>query len=84
MIYEIKGTTQRLKGSHLGIPKRFVSSCKRGFDRLGGRLDLARPSSLTQPSARMFQPVMVMGNRYHASDLVYSLAEVKFTFLEAV
>ena len=69
--------TQRLKGSHPGISEGFV-------DQLGGRLNLARPLSLTQPSARMFQPVMVMRNIYHTSGLVYSLAEVKFTFLEAV
>ena len=73
-----------LKRSHLGILEGFMSSCERRFDRLGGRLDFACPLGPTQPRAGMVQPIVIVRNGYYTSEPIYSLAEVKFTFLEPV
>jgi len=60
-----------------------VSSREYGFDRLGGRVNFAR-LSLAQSRTRMTRPVTIVRNGRHTSELIHSLAEVKFTFLEAV
>jgi len=64
-----QGRHVKLKGSHLGILEGFVLSRERGFDRLGRCLDLARPLSLAQPGAGMFQPAIIVRNERHASDM---------------
>jgi len=61
-----------------------VSSCERGFDRLGHRLDFARPLRLAQSGAGMFQPGTAMKNGCCTSELSYSLAEMKLALLEAM
>ena len=61
-----------------------MSSRECGFDQLGSRVNFARSSSLAQSRARMFRPVKIVKNGRHTPELIHSLAEVKFTFLEAV
>ena len=70
--------------SHLGVLEGFVSSHECGFNRLGNRVNFACSSSLAQPRAGMVQPVTIVKDGRHTSESVHLLAEVKFTFLEAV
>ena len=71
-------------GSHLRVLEGFVSSRERRFNRLGCRLDFARPISLAQPGAGMLQPVIIVKNVRRTSGPIHSLAEVEFALLEAM